>query len=157
MSAQEEPQAPQPCPLSGALTPGWGRIWSGGPKGTWQQGLASSWVSDLTELHWAGDCQVPPIAKSGSRTGAAPATEEDRLWGSWQPGMRQEPDLPHLLFSVGWAFLPTPDSSQGKRTNIPAPLRWHIFAMWDGPRLAKGPRLPQPAPKGTAPPGHLAP
>lgn len=68
----------------------------------------------------------------------------------WQPGMRHKPNLPHLLFSMGWAFLPTPDSSQGNHTDIPTPFRRCIFATWDEPRLAKGPGLPQPAPKRSA-------
>lgn len=66
MSVQEEPQAHQPYSHPTA-----GKDWGGGPRETWQQELASSWVSDLEDLHWVGDQKFPPTTKSGSRTRAA--------------------------------------------------------------------------------------
>lgn len=68
-------RTPAVLPLQGCH-PGAGKEKGGGPKESWQQGLASIWVSDLEDLHWAGDCQVPTTAKSGSRTRAAPAHQE---------------------------------------------------------------------------------
>lgn len=49
-------------------------------------GKQSSWVSELKDLHWAGDSQIPPTASQGLRTELSPLTEEDRLWGHSSQG-----------------------------------------------------------------------
>lgn len=65
--------------------------------------------------------------------------------------IRQEIDLPYLLFSMGWAF------PRCKHADISMPLQRYNFTMWNESRLAKGLQFPQPAPEGSAPLGHLTP